>query len=158
MTQPNETAEVVPNGAESQSEPLLPSGEGNDTGEQNNEPDSFSREYVHELREEAKGYRENLEEVTKRGDTYFELLKLRTLEAATSDLMRATSDMPADDPRYYDNAGFPSLEGMREVAQEILQQKPYLAKPHGDVKQGVREESQEEDGASVLGGAIRGLL
>lgn len=140
--QPNDTTEPQ----QAAGEPVEPQ----------DEPDTFPREYVEQLRGEAAESRTALKEVTQRGDAYFEMLKRRTLEAATSDLIRATSDLPADDPRYYDNNGFPSLEGMREVATELIQQKPYLAKPHGDIKQGVREESHAEDPALILGNALRG--
>ena len=117
-------------------------------------PEAVEAPDVEQLQQQAAEAAEKLAEATTRGDQYFEVLRLRTMEAAAGDLLQAVDHMPEHDDRYYDNAGFPSLEGMREVAQELVASRPYLAKAAGSVHQGVKGAETVPTWSEILQGVL----
>jgi hypothetical protein len=121
-------------------EPVEPA----DAPEANEAPDAQAEP------QEAAQAREQLAEAKTRGDQFFERLKLATMQQGAGDVVQAISDLPADDPRYYDDAGFPSAEGVRAVALELVQAKPYLARAHGDVGAGVKNEKPQPTWTDVM--------
>lgn len=104
------------------------------------EPDSFPRDYVEQLRREAAEHRTK----AKRADE-LELMLLETLIArAGSGVLHDPEDVwegkEVDD--FLDEDGMPSLEKVRTAVEELVERKPHLAvqKPRGDIDQGAREQ------------------
>jgi hypothetical protein len=106
------------------------------------EPTTFDADYVKALRQEAAENRTAAKSATERGDHLHELLLGRTIEAAAADVLRDPNDLDRSDSRLYDEAGFPSLDGAREVATDLAAAKPWLAKPAGNISQGAREATE----------------
>jgi len=99
--------------------------------EQPEAPETFSREYVTELRAEAAQHR------TRAGELSDALLT-RCIELATDGILYDPTDLPKSDALIGED-GMPDLLAIRMKAEELAAAKPHLAKPRGTIGQGVQE-------------------
>ena len=109
------------------------------------EPETFDREYVQKLRDEAAGHRVK----AKRADGL--AAALVTAQAALTGRMADPTDLPYDD-ELLDDDGVPDEAKVQAAVEDLLRRKPHLAarRPRGDVGQGARPEVVEEGLASLL--------
>lgn len=107
------------------------------------EPDSFPRDYVTKLREEAAESRTAAKAASERGDELFELLLYRTAEQATAGILHDPSDLPREGDYLDDETGFPSADKIRAAAEALAEAKPWLARPRGDVSQGAHPVNED---------------
>lgn len=107
------------------------------------EPDTFPRAYVENLRREAAGYRER----AKRADDLAR--EVFTLRTAALGKLADPSDLPFDEALLDDAAA------LEAAVDELIARKPHLGdrRPTGDVDQGARETSEPVN----LAGLVRGL-
>ncbi len=109
------------------------------------EPETFDREYVQKLRDEAAGHRVK----AKRGDGL--AAALVTAQAALTGRMADPSDLPFSED-LLDDDGLVDNDKVTAAVEDLLRRKPHLAarRPRGDVGQGARPELQEEGLAALL--------
>jgi hypothetical protein len=109
------------------------------------EPETFDREYVQKLRDEAAGHRVK----AKRADGL--VAALVTAQAALTGKMADPTDLPYDE-EMLDDDGVPDPDKVLDAVEDLLRRKPHLAarRPRGDVGQGARPEVAEEGLASLL--------
>jgi len=109
------------------------------------EPETFDREYVQKLRDEAAGHRVK----AKRADGL--AAALVTAQAALTGKMADPTDLPYDE-ELLDDDGVPDEAKVQAAVEDLLRRKPHLAarRPRGDVGQGARPEVAEEGLASLL--------
>lgn len=114
-----------------------------------NDPDTFPRSYVEELRRESKSHRERSVDAESRADGY-----ARRLHTA---LVDATGQLasPADLP--FDAAHLDDADALNAAIEALLTDKPYLKarRVSGDVGQGVKGERSEQ---FSLIGALKNLI
>lgn len=96
-----------------------------EAGEQQ-EPETFDREYVEKLRKENGKYRQR----AQKADTLAKRLH--------TELVRATGRLADPDDLPYDEAHLEDADALGDAIEELLTRKPHLAsrKPHGDIGQG----------------------
>lgn len=117
----------------------LETSESGDQSEQD-EPDTFPRSYVEELRQENGKYRQRAQQA----DAYAQRLH--------TELVRATGRLadPTDLPFKADHLD--SAESLSSAIDELLSRKPHLAnrRPFGDIGQGQRSNGGTVDLAAIL--------
>lgn len=118
-----------------------PGGDGKDG--KDGEPETFTREYVQQLRDEAAGYRtraKDRDELAKR---------LHTAVVAATGRLADPTDLPYDEEHLTDEAK------LAAAIDQLVQRKPHLAsrRPRGDVGQGATGDGEPVD----LAGILRGL-
>jgi len=109
------------------------------------DPETFDREYVQKLRDEAAGHRVK----AKRADGL--AAALVTAQAALTGKMADPTDLPYDEGML-DDDGLVDNDKVTAAVEDLLRRKPHLAarRPRGDVGQGARPERQEEGLAALL--------
>ena len=109
------------------------------------EPETFDREYVQKLRDEAAGHRVK----AKRAEAL--AAALVTAQAALTGKLADPTDLPFSDD-LLDEDGHVDEQKVQAAVDELVKRKPHLAarRPRGDVGQGARPEVQEEGLASLL--------
>lgn len=109
------------------------------------EPETFDREYVQKLRDEAAGHRVK----AKRADAL--AAALVTAQAAGTGRLVDPTDLPFSE-ELLDDDGVPDPDKVGAAVEELVRRKPHLAarRPRGDVGQGARPEAQEEGLAALL--------
>jgi hypothetical protein len=108
-------------------------------------PETFDREYVQKLRDEAAGYRVR----AKRTDALN--ARLATAQAALTGKLADPTDLPFTDD-LLDEDGLVDEAKVRAAVDDLLQRKPHLAarRPTGNVGQGARPETPEIGLADLL--------
>ena len=101
----------------------------------NNEPETFDREYVQKLRDEAARHRVK----AKRADAL--AASLVTAQAALTGKLADPTDLPFDEA-LLDEDGYVDESKVQAAVDELVKRKPHLAarRPRGDVGQGARPE------------------
>jgi len=109
------------------------------------EPETFDREYVQKLRDEAAGHRVK----AKRAEALSAALV--TAQAAATGKLADATDLPYDE-EMLDDDGVPDPDKVLAAVEDLLGRKPHLGarRPRGDVGQGARPERQEEGLAAML--------
>ncbi len=109
------------------------------------EPESFDREYVQKLRDEAAGHRVK----AKRTDALN--ARLATAQAALTGRLADPTDLPFTDD-LLDDDGLVDEDKVRAAVDGLIKRKPHLAarRPTGNVGQGARPEVEEVGLASLL--------
>jgi hypothetical protein len=109
------------------------------------EPETFDREYVQKLRDEAAGHRVK----AKRTDALN--ARLVTATAALTGKLADATDLPFDEA-LLDEEGLVDDDLVRAAVDELIARKPHLAarRPRGDVGQGARPEPDDTGLASLL--------
>lgn len=108
--------------------------EGSDLkSEQDDEPESFPREVVENLRKENGKYRQR----AQRGDAYAQRLHL--------ELVKATGRLADPSDLEFDENHLEDADALAAAVDDLLTRKPHLAsrKPVGDIGQGKRGGSSE---------------
>ncbi len=105
-------------------------------GEAPREPETFDREYVQKLRDEAAGYRVR----AKRADAL--AAALVTAHAALTGKLADPTDLPYTDDLLNED-GLVDEPKVHAAVDDLIKRKPHLAvrRPTGDVGQGVRAEA-----------------
>lgn len=105
------------------------------------DPETFPRDYVVNLRKESAGYRER----AKRADDLAQRLHTALVDATGR--LADSRDLP------FDAAHLDDPEALQEAIQSLLTERPHLAsrKPMGDIGQGATSEPE----AFGLGGLLR---
>lgn len=100
------------------------------------EPETFDREYVQKLRDEAAGHRVK----AKRSDAL--AAALVTAQAAATGRLADPTDLPYDEA-LLDDDGLVDAGKVTAAVEDLLARKPHLAarRPTGDVGQGARPET-----------------
>ena len=109
------------------------------------EPDTFDREYVQRLRDEAAGHRVK----AKRADALAGALV--TAQAAATGRLADPTDLPYSED-LLDEDGIVDDGKVRAAVDELIARKPHLAarRPRGDVGQGARPEPDDTGLAGLL--------
>ncbi len=109
------------------------------------EPETFDREYVQKLRDEAAGHRVK----AKRTDALN--ARLATAQAALTGKLADPTDLPYDDA-LLDDDGLVDEDKVRAAVDALIERKPHLAarRPTGNVGQGARPETPEIGLAAML--------
>jgi hypothetical protein len=111
--------------------------------------DTFPREYVEQLRAEAAEHRVK----AQRAEDLSARLLAATKQNVVGDILRSTSDLPDGD--YLDQDGLPDEAKIRAAAVELIQTKPWLARPRGEVGQGPRPQPESVSLGALLREAAR---
>jgi hypothetical protein len=117
-----------------------------------NEPETFDRAYVENLRAEAAEHRVK----GKRADAI--AARLVTSLAASTGRLADPSDLPYD-AALLDDDGVPDAAKVTEAVEALLAAKPHLAsrRPTGDVGQGARGEADGVSLAALLRAGAGGM-
>ena len=109
------------------------------------EPETFDREYVQKLRDEAAGHRVK----AKRAEAL--AAALVTATAAGTGKLADPTDLPFTDD-LLDEDGLVDVEKVATAVDDLIKRKPHLAarRPRGDVGQGARPETDEIGLATLL--------
>ncbi len=123
-------------------------GASSDAGAQNHapdEPETFDREYVQKLRDEAAGHRVK----AKRTDALN--ARLATAQAALTGKLADPTDLPFTDD-LLDDDGLVDEDKVHAAVEDLIKRKPHLAarRPTGEVGQGARPEVPDISLASLL--------
>lgn len=104
---------------------------------QQQEPETFPRKVVEDLRRENAAYRDR----AKRADEAARRLAEATVREATAGILADASDLAWSD-ELNDDDGWPDPEKIAQAARELVQRKAHLGArtPTGDVGQGQRGE------------------
>jgi hypothetical protein len=123
------------------SEEQQPDDETGEDGDQSDEPDTFPREVVENLRQENGKYRQR----AQRADDLAERLH--------TELVRATGRLADPTDLSFDESHFDDPDALADALDELLARKPHLAtrRPSGDIGQGQR-------GAAAQSFSLLGLL
>lgn len=100
--------------------------------------ESFSREYVTQLREEAKEAREK----AKRADWLETEVRSLAITAATLTILADPADLTWSD-EFTGEDGLPDQALISEAAEGLVKAKPWLGRVRGDVGQGQHTEQEE---------------
>lgn len=116
---------------------------------QDNEPDTFSRAYVEELRQEAAKHRTN----SKKSDELSKRLVTSYVDATGR--LHDSRDLTFSDDLMGDD-GFPDPAKVNAAVEALIKDRPHLARirPVGDVGQGVTGE-QPAAGLAAFGSMLR---
>ena len=147
----DETAPVEPDdtepGEETPEDSAQPVDEGGDDGATSGEDqETFTREYVHELRDEAAAARVK----AKRADAAEDRLRAAIITAATTGILTDPTDLPWTSDLAEDHDGWPDAEKIKAAARELVEAKPHLGRPTGDVGQGQRGDDHDAVSLSDL--------
>ena len=109
------------------------------------DPETFDREYVQRLRDEAAGHRVR----AKRADAL--AAALVTAQAAATGRLADPTDLPYSED-LLDEDGIVDDGKVRAAVDELIARKPHLAarRPRGDVGQGARPEPDDTGLAGLL--------
>lgn len=109
------------------------------------EPETFDREYVQKLRDEAAGHRVK----AKRTDALN--ARLATAQAALTGKLADPTDLSFT-AELLDDDGLVDEGLVRQAVEDLVKRKPHLAarRPAGNVGQGARPEPQEDGLAALL--------
>jgi hypothetical protein len=109
------------------------------------EPETFDREYVRKLRDEAAGHRVK----AKRTDALN--ARLATAQAALTGKLADPTDLPFDES-LLDDDGLVDEAKVHAAVEDLIKRKPHLAarRPTGNVGQGARPETPEIGLAAML--------
>ena len=129
--EPTGSTTVEPNGSTDEPEEVGPTGP-------TEEPETFDREYVQKLRDEAASHRVR----AKRADAL--AAALVTAQAAATGKLADPTDLPYSDD-LLDDDGLVDHDMVRAAVDDLIARKPHLARrrPRGDVGQGARPEVDE---------------
>ncbi len=107
--------------------------------------ETFDREYVQKLRDEAAGHRVK----AKRTDALN--ARLATAQAALTGKLADPTDLPFTDD-LLDDDGLVDEDKVRAAVEDLIKRKPHLAarRPTGNVGQGARPEAPEIGLAAML--------
>lgn len=111
-------------------------------GDQGTEQETFPREYVEKLREEAAAHRTK----AKRAEDAETLLRTLAIADATRGLLTDPTDLQWSDDLAGDD-GWPAPEKITAAAEALVSTKPHLGRPSGDIGQG--RHSETDDGVSL---------
>jgi len=100
------------------------------------EPETFSREYVQQLRTENAAARVR----ATHGDEAITRLRELAIESAVSAILMSPDDLSWSDD-LADDSGFPDHDKILAAAEALIARKPHLARPRGDVGQGQRSDA-----------------
>lgn len=133
----NETTEVVDPPTEQTEDPSV---DKIDQPEETEDSETFPREYVVKLREEAAKHR------TRAGDRDTLAQRLHTALVTATGRLADPSDLP------FDNAHLADPDALSAAVDNLLARKPHLAtrRPVGDVGQGVTGSDSSVDLAGML--------
>jgi hypothetical protein len=137
----------APPGTGTPPEPETPPSE--DHSPAGREPETFPAAYVKQLREEAAAHRVK----AQRADDLSARLLTSVVQNVTGDLLRSASDLPEAD--YLTEEGLPDEAKIRAAAEQLISERPWLARVRGDVGQGPRVEPQNVSLGSILREAAR---
>lgn len=117
-----------------------------DTGD-DQEGDTFTREYVEKLRSEAAEHRVR----AKRADELHRRLLDATVRDATTGILADPTDLPLSD-ELCDDDGYPDPDRITEAARTLVERKPHLAdrRPTTPVDQGARPDVADVDLAGMM--------
>jgi hypothetical protein len=109
------------------------------------DPETFTREYVQKLRDEAAGHRVK----AKRADAL--AARLVTAQAALTGRLADPTDLPFTED-LLDDDGLVDETKVRAAVDDLINRKPHLAarRPTGDVGLGARAETSEMGLAALL--------
>ena len=99
--------------------------------------DTFPRAYVEELRTEAKDLRTK----AKDADRYREAAMRSAKLLATAGVLHNPDDLKDSDD-FWGEDGLPDQTKIRQAAEELAAERPYLARARGSVGQGARPEPE----------------
>lgn len=124
--------------------------ENQDTDEQ--EPDTFPREYVEQLRSEAAEHRTGRTAAEQRADAAMTRLRAAAMHSAARDVLADPTDLQWDDSMA-DEEGWPDPGAITAAATALVEAKPHMGRVRGDVGQGFRGDAESVS----LVEALRGL-
>lgn len=116
------------------------------------EPDTFPREYVENLRREAAEHRTGRTAAEERSEAALSRLRLAAIHSATRDVLADPTDLQWSDDMT-DEEGWPDAEKISAAASALVEAKPHLGRVRGDVGQGFRGGEQGVSLAEALRGA-----
>lgn len=116
------------------------------------EPDTFPREYVENLRKEAAEHRTGRIAAEERADAAMSRLRLAAIHSATRDVLADPFDLPWSDDMA-DEDGWPDAEKITEAAAALVEAKPHMGRVTGDVGQGYRGGDESVSLVDALRGA-----
>lgn len=121
-----------------------PAGEGGEPGTPSGDPETFDREYVTKLRDEAAANRVK----AKRAEDAETRLREVAIAQAVQGILTDPTDLGWAE-EYADDDGWPDPEKIRAAAEGLVDRKPHLGRPTGDVGQG--RHSDRDDSVSLTG-------
>lgn len=112
----------------------------NDSSADNEDPDTFPREYVEKLRDENAKYRQRAQKADQLAE------RLHTALTAATGRLQDPNDLP------FDHTHLDDPEALETAISELLAKKPHLAsrKPTGNIGQGVTSSTDAVDLAALL--------
>ena len=142
-------ASTPPVGETTESTETPPVGDGGAPGDASgtDEGETFTKEYVVSLREEAAAARIK----AKRADDAETRLRDLAIAQAVSAILMSPDDLSWAE-EYADESGFPDHDKIVAAAESLIARKPHLARPRGDVGQGQRSDAVQQ---VSLGGLLR---
>ena len=111
--------------------------------------DMFPREYVEELRSEAKSNRERATEATAALERIQGAYRALAVSQAVSGVLADATDLPWSDD-FLDENGLVDSEAVKAAAEELAAAKPHLARARGDAMQGFRADEKPFDLAELM--------
>lgn len=102
------------------------------------EPDTFPRAYVEQLRQEAAENRKKAEQVS----TLREALHAAYLRLGTQGILHDPEALAWSED-FTGEDGLPDVERIRAAAEALAEAQPWLSRPRGDVGQGYRGETSD---------------
>jgi len=133
-------------GASTGEHPPMPGGDGGGSGTpqggDQGEPKTYDEAYVKTLRDEAAASRVK----AKRAEDAETRLRDLAIAQAVQGILTDPTDLGWSD-EYADENGWPDADKIKAAAEELVNRKPHLARPTGDVGQG--RHSEEDDTVSL---------
>ena len=121
-----------------------------------NDPETFDRDYVTGLRDEAAQHRVRARDLEAEVGQLRDRLLIDNVRHLAADVLADPGDLLTFHERddLLDADGFPDPDGIVDAARALAQAKPHLAsrRPAGPIEQGAREEA---DGTVDLAGILR---
>lgn len=126
--------------------PAPPVEDGGPAGEPSGEeaPKTYDEAYVKTLRDEAAANRVK----AKRTEEAETRLRELAIAQAVSGILTDSTDLGWSDD-YADENGWPDADKIRTAAEELVDRKPHLGRPTGDVGQG--RHTEQDDSVSLTG-------
>lgn len=116
---------------------------------ENETADMFPRSYVEELRAEAKANREALADAQSRLDAVLSDYQRVYAEYLTRDILQDSKALEWSDD-FMSEDGLVDADKVKEAAETLAHDKPFLAKARGDAAQGYTETEQPFDLVSLM--------
>ena len=132
---------------EQQNEAQTPAEPAQEAAEQDK---SYDEEYVKNLRDEAAAARVK----AKRAEEAESRLRNYAIASAVQGILTQPDDLIWNDA-YCDADGWPDPAKILAAAEELVERKPYLGRPAGDVGQGRHSSKQDESATSILGRLLK---